>query len=430
MNIAMFTNTYLPHVGGVARSVSTLAEELRALGHAVLVVAPEFPGCHASTAEVFRAPAIQRFNGSDFSVNLPLPQGLSHKLQAFYPDLIHSHHPFLLGDTALRAGRARMIPVVFTHHTFYEAYTHYVPLDSPVLKRLAAQLSTEYADLCDAVIAPSESVARMLRDRGVRRPVSVVPTGIDTAFFALGDGRAFRRTRGIPEDALVVGHLGRLAKEKNLPYLARVLAKVLSSNPRAWGLVVGQGPCTRELEDIFEHQRCRERVVMPGPCCGHELADAYGAMNVFVFASQSETQGLVLAEAMAAGVPVVALDAPGAREIVRDHRNGRLLDAAAGEVEFATIVVDLLRDADRRGSYGAQARSDAQMFTRRACALSMLDVYRPLVLDYRRQKREVGGFSVWDRALARLGTERDLLAEKTVASLAAVFGELVHHPSH
>jgi len=174
MNICMLTNTYLPHVGGVARSVSTFAEEFRKRGHNVLVVAPNFPGKklpRRAEAIVERVAAIQNFNGSDFAVRLPLAAALSDRIDAFRADIIHAHHPFLLGETALRLAANRNVPVVFTHHTRYEDYTHYVGKDSPTLRHAAINLSTEFANLCDGVIAPSESIARLIAKRGVEVPV-------------------------------------------------------------------------------------------------------------------------------------------------------------------------------------------------------------------------------------------------------------------
>src|SRR3990172_3888517 len=127
MNIVMFTNTYTPHVGGVARSVEAFSGAYRRRGHRVLVVAPEFADQPQHEEDVVRIPAIQNFNGSDFSVVLPVPGSLDDVLDAFKPDIVHAHHPFLLGNTAVRVARFRELPLVFTHHTLYEQYTHYVP---------------------------------------------------------------------------------------------------------------------------------------------------------------------------------------------------------------------------------------------------------------------------------------------------------------
>ena len=170
MNILFFSNTGPPFVGGVERSLRSFAEEFRRLGHRVIMVIPEFKNAEKKEDDIIRVPAIQKFNGSDFSVPLPIPVALAKHLDDFVPHVIHSHHPFLLGDTALRIAAKHKIPVFFTHHTFYEQYTHYVPGDSPVFKRFIVALSTGYANLCDCVIAPSVSVKEEIQRRGVEVP--------------------------------------------------------------------------------------------------------------------------------------------------------------------------------------------------------------------------------------------------------------------
>lgn len=325
MNILIFTNTFTPHVGGVARSVEAFTEEYRRRGHRVLVVAPEYADMPQDEVGVVRVAAIQNFNASDFSVALPLHADLSYTLDDFQPDLVHSQHPFLLGMTALRVARYRELPLVFTHHTLYEQYTHYVPGDSPALKRFAIDLATRYANLCDQVFAPSESIQTLLRQRGVTKPIAVVPTGVRVEHFAHGDGGVVRREMGIPEDAFVVGHLGRLAPEKNLEFLAHAVAGFAGRHPQVHFLVIGAGPSELAVRAIFADAGMEKRLHVAGVLGQQRLADALHAMDVFAFASKSETQGMVLTEAMAAGLPVVALDAPGVREVVEDGQNGRLL---------------------------------------------------------------------------------------------------------
>ncbi|MDZ7809017.1 MAG: glycosyltransferase [Arhodomonas sp.] len=146
VNILMMTNTYLPRCRGRARSVASFTRAYRDRGHRVLVVAPEFAGTAEDEADVVRMPALQNFNGSDFSVVLPVPRFLEREVTRFEPDIIHSHHPFLIGSTALRLASLFGLPLVFTHHTMYERYTHYVPGDSAVLRRFVVQLSTSYAN--------------------------------------------------------------------------------------------------------------------------------------------------------------------------------------------------------------------------------------------------------------------------------------------
>ena len=231
MNILILTNTFTPHVGGVARSVEAFTAEYRKRGHRVLIVAPEFPDMPLDEVDVMRISAIQKFNASDFSVALPIHPQLGDAIDAFRPDIVHAQHPFLLGITALRLARHRGLPLVFTHHTLYEQYTHYIPGDSPALKRFAIELATRYANLTDQVFAPSESVRDLLLERGVTTPIAVVPTGVRLESFAQGDGLDFRRQTGIPETACVVGHLGRLAPEKNLEFLRQPEIKFRVGSP-------------------------------------------------------------------------------------------------------------------------------------------------------------------------------------------------------
>lgn len=256
MKIAMFTNTYLPHVGGVARSVNTYEMVFRRRGHDVRIIAPEFEDAEPSPY-VLRTPAIQKFNGSEFSVRLPQPGQIAEFLDEFQPDVLHSHHPFLLGDAALRAAWTRRLPLAFTHHTLYEQYTRYVPLDSDAMKRVAIQMATEYCNLCDCVIAPSESVAKLLSERGVTTPIESIPTGIDLDAFGAGDGAAFRRRFGVEKKAFVLGHVGRLAGEKNLAFLARAVARFLASRPTAKFVVVGAGSLRERSHRSFPNTRPR-----------------------------------------------------------------------------------------------------------------------------------------------------------------------------
>jgi 1,2-diacylglycerol 3-alpha-glucosyltransferase len=415
MKICMMTNTYLPHVGGVARSVSTFAEEFLRLGHEVLVVAPTFDGKPLpAKAEAFveRVPSLRNFNGSDFSVRLPLAAALSDRLEAFQADIMHAHHPFLLGDTALRVAMNKNVPILFTHHTRYEDYTHYVPFDSEGLKEVAINLPTQFANLCDGVVAPSESIARLLRKRGVRTPMSVIPTGIDVQAFASADGANFRRKQGIPADALVIGHVGRLATEKNLDYLANGVALFLKANAGARFLVVGDGPGRESLVAVFESHGVGDRLILAGKRTGRVLREAYRAMNIFAFASLSETQGMVVAEGMAAGLPVVALNAPGVREVVRDETNGFLLPTRAPTQEFATALDKLRAEPALREKFSHGASETAKQFSRGHCAARMIAFYEETRRATRR-RRLFNDLHPWAALLQRLGLEWDLLAAKT-----------------
>src|SRR5690606_31450022 len=205
----------------------------------------------------------------------------------------------------------------------YEQYTHYVPGNSTILRNFIIELGTSYANLSDQVFAPSDSIRKLLLKRGVKTPIEVVPTGVRIERFACGDSSVCRERLNIPVSSFVVGHMGRLAPEKNLRFLAEAVIRFLREREDAVFLLVGSGSMESELQKSFGDAGLQDRVFMAGVLQGQELADALTAMDVFVFASRSETQGMVLTEAMAAGTPVIALDASGAREVVRDGVSGR-----------------------------------------------------------------------------------------------------------
>lgn len=418
MNILILTNTFTPHVGGVARSVEAFTAEYRRRGHRVLLVAPEFSEMPEDEVDVVRINAIQNFNTSDFSVALPIHPQLSETIDAFRPDIVHSQHPFLLGNTALRLARHRELPLVFTHHTLYEQYTHYVPGNSPALKRFVIELATRYANLCDQVFAPSESIRDLLLERGVNKPIAVVPTGVCLEKFARGDGDAMRRELEIPADAFVVGHLGRLAPEKNLEFLTRALVDFISRNSRAHFLVVGTGPSEDAIREAFSNSGMEERLHITGILQQQRLSDALHAMDLFAFASTSETQGMVLTEAMAAGLPVVALDAPGAREVVKDRQNGRLLAEATVTTFSAALqwVADL--PAEKLQGLKQAALATAEAFSMPNSADKALACFGAL------ESRSIAAADCeeldWEEVMNFIKTEWDILKSVAVAGDAAM----------
>ena len=424
MNICMFTNTYLPHVGGVAKSVSLFSEDLISLGHKVLVIAPIFAekGNGDRPEEILRVPAIQNFNGSDFSARIAVPFLISSRIKNFEPDVIHSHHPYLLGDAALRTARRYGIPLIFTHHTLYEQYTHYISMDSDQMKQFIINISTNYANLCDRVIAPSRSVGELIRERGVAVPVVEIPTGVDLGFFKRGSRKRFRNRYGIPAGEKVVGHVGRLATEKNIPFLAEAVANALKTRKGIF-LVVGEGESEEEIRNTFAQCGLENRLLMTGVKSGMELVDAYSAMDMFVFTSHSETQGLVLAEAMAAGIPVVALEASGVREVVVDGKNGFLLPRDTSEAAFSHAIERLLEDQDLLQSLKKNAVRTAQAFSRKRCAERLLLIYESALAETPSQVWNSNQFAAWDKLLRAISVEWELLSEKASALVSSLTGE-------
>ncbi|AQT70139.1 GDP-mannose-dependent alpha-mannosyltransferase [Anaerohalosphaera lusitana] len=402
----MMTNTYAPYFGGVDKSIRTFTQCFREKGHQVLIVAPKADQDYKEEG-VVRVSAIKNFNDIGFPATLPLPGSLHKHIEKFQPEIVHSHFPFLIGSTAMRIAARYDLPLVFTYHTMYERYIHNVNLTSDRVRQFVITFTKGYANLCDQVIAPSNSVADVLRKRGVKTPITVIPTGVDTDKYAQGDGARFRQQVGLDPDDFVVGHVGRLAEEKNLKFLCQSAKKFLQAKPDAKLLIVGDGPSRKNLESLFDGTDVADRAVFAGMKSDQDLIDSYHAADVFAFSSLTETQGMVLAEAMAAGCPVVALKAPGVNDVLEHGSNGYLLEEDSDCDRFARMLSkyhDL--SEDEKGSMRSAARQTAEDYSMNNCSDKMLAEYESVLSHKRRdpEKRERN----WTLLLESLKAEWDL----------------------
>jgi len=351
--------------------------------------------------DIFRISALQKFGGSDFSVPIPLSTNLAKKLDEFRPDIIHSHHPFLLGGTALRVASTRNLPIVYTYHTRYDLYGHYVIKNSEATKRLALALSVGYAELCDAVIAPSNSMAAFLAPKIRNTRTVVIPTGVNIEKLGSTDTTGIREEYGIPDDTFVVGHVGRLAQEKNLKFLTDAIVDFLRGRDSAHAVITGDGEMADQMRDAFAEAGLSNRAHMIGFKTGKHLARAYAAMDVFAFSSVSETQGLVLIEAMAAGVPVVALDANGVCDVVVDRVNGRLLANDASTSAFSKSL-NWVADSSTTdiNELETNAKETADQFSQLKTVQKTLELYSSLINA--QPVRAKIAHSTWEDAKRRL----------------------------
>jgi glycosyltransferase involved in cell wall biosynthesis len=368
MRVGLFTNNYLPFRGGVATAVETLRRGLETLGHRTWIFAPAAPSPQADPPYVFRYPSIPAPTYPGFSLPLPVSRRLGRIARALDLDVIHVHHPFLLGLTGRRLARSQGRPLVFTYHTRYEKYAHYVPLPPRLVRRLAVRLACRFADSADLVVAPSEHVAETLRRRGVSAPVAVIPSGVDLELFSPASRERARHRLGLPADGLICLYTGRLDREKSLERVLDAFESVAAAVSTATLHLVGRGSQGPALERRAAASRARRRIVFHGGLAPEALPDYYRAADLFLFASETETQGLVLAEAHACGLPAVAVRASGVDEVVTDGETGILTKAETGEM--ADAAIGLLLDAGRRASMGLAGRRlvEARFAAPRQCA--------------------------------------------------------------
>jgi 1,2-diacylglycerol 3-alpha-glucosyltransferase len=358
MRVGLFTNNYLPFRGGVTTSVETLRQGLEALGHRVWVFAPAARAPFQDPPFVFRYPSLPAPTYPGFALPLPVSPRIARTARRLELDVIHAQHPFLLGVTARRLARRLGCPLVFTYHTRYEKYAHYVPLHQPLVQALAIRLSCRFARSVDLVIAPGQRIAEMLRRRAVTTPVTVVPTGVPVERFAPGSRLAARARLGLPPSALVCLYVGRLDREKSVDRVIEAFGLVVGTVSGAWLWLVGQGSHAEALRRRAADSPARERIRFHGGVDREELPPFYQAADLFLFASETETQGLVLAEAHACGLPAVAVRASGVDEVIRDGETGLLTKPDA--MDLADAAIGLLLDPRRRLAMSAAARTVAE----------------------------------------------------------------------
>ncbi len=376
MRILHVSDVYFPRVNGVSTSIRTFRAELDALGHPSVLVCPAYPGA-PDEAGVLRIPArAVPLDPEDRAMRWADLRALPRTLAREPFDLVHIQTPFLAHYAGLRLARARGVPAVATYHTLFEEYLHhYVPLAPRLLTRaLARRFSRGQCNALDAVVVPSAPMRAALAAYGVTAPMEIIPTGIPLADFARGDGAAFRARHGIRADRPMLLYVGRVAHEKNIGFLVDVLGEVRKRVPDALLVICGEGPAEAGLRQHVARLALEGNVAFVGYLDrATTLLDCYRAADLFVFASRTETQGLVLLESMAAGTPVVAIAEMGTRDVLREGEGARVAppDAAA----FASIAVRLIHDRAEREALAAAAPRYAAQWGARATAERMAAFY-------------------------------------------------------
>ncbi|MDQ2940813.1 MAG: glycosyltransferase [Chloroflexota bacterium] len=389
MRVAIFTETYLPYVSGVTVSTEALARGLGRAGHEVLLVAPRpRRGADPGSAGAVGPEPIYAWLPSyepavlvppGYRMPIPVAWGAGRRAAiAFEPQIVHTQSPFASGLLANEVSRRLSAPLVFTHHTRFADYRHYLgALAAPATGALDAHLRRFWAG-CAAVVAPSSDLAAEISERlGAAGPrVRVIPTGIDLQVISRLESIDSRPDAGWPAESVVVAALGRLAREKNLDLLVDAFATAAAGEPKLRLLLIGGGPLEAPLRRRVERAGIAPRVHFAGK---QPHAIALGMLkgaDLFAFASQTETQGLVLAEALASGLPIVTLDGPGVADSVRHGIDGLVLHEAA---ELSRAIGALSADAARRGSMAAAARDGAERFAAERRMGEMEDLYRELL---------------------------------------------------
>jgi len=381
MKILFISDVYFPRVNGVSTSIETFHRNLRLLGHIVHVIAPDYATPSPDETDIMRVPARRiPFDPEDRLMSFKWAMNQHTKIRSENYDLIHVQTPFVAHYLGVKLSRMLGIPCVETYHTFFEEYLHhYVPLvPKGVTRFIATRFSRHQGNNLDGMVVPSEPMRKILTGYGITTPTKVIPTGIEPASFVLGDRAAFRVKHGIPQDRPVMLFVGRVAHEKNIGFLLKVVDRIRHEIPNILFIIAGEGPASKNLEHEVEDLRISENVLFVGYLDRPgELNNCYRAADVFVFSSRTETQGLVLLEAMAQGVPVVAIAELGTRDVLRE---GLGVWIAQEELtDFSGKVVKLLGDKQGRLALGESGREYASKWSAQKQAKRMLNFYEGIL---------------------------------------------------
>jgi glycosyltransferase involved in cell wall biosynthesis len=379
MKVLMISDVYFPRINGVSTSIQTFVETVSEYGIEVTLVAPEYPNGIEQTEVLRVASRRVPFDPEDRLMRRRDLARLPERLKGRHFDLVHVQTPFVAHYAGLKLSNERRIPCLATYHTHFEEYFyHYLPLLPAPLARFATRrLVRSQCNALDAVIAPSRAMRDALQKYGVTTPIHVLPTGIPMEKFTTGDRCGFRRQQGIGEDDPLALYVGRVAHEKNLPFLLKALTAALKTLPNLRLVIAGEGPALEGLKRQANAMDIVRNVMFVGYLDRQrELPSCYAAADLFVFSSKTETQGLVLLEAMAMGLPTLGIPAMGAAEILGPERGA--VCAPDDMIGFAERMCALLMDRPRLAVLSVEARKFAGEWAAPERARQLAELYQQL----------------------------------------------------
>ena len=378
MRILYISDVFFPRVNGVSTSMQTFRYELERLGHEVEMIAPSYGPDGNSGYGIFRMPSrTVLFDPEDRMMGMRGILGLEGELRRRNFDIIHIQTPFVAHYAGTRLSRRLNVPRIETYHTFFEEYLyHYVPfLPGRWLRFAARRFSRAQCNEVDAVVVPSTAMREVLEGYGVITRMEVLPTGIQLERFQGGDGMRFRAMHDIPDKRPLLLHVGRVAFEKNIGFLLRMVNHVKKAVPDVLFVIAGEGTALPSLRREVQNLGLLDNVLFVGNMDREGgLLDCYRAADIKVFASRTETQGLVLLEAMALGVPVVSTAVMGTKDVLQPGCGAEI--AAEDEQTFAAVVLRVLGDRGLAARLSEAGREYVKSWSAAAMARRMADLYQ------------------------------------------------------
>lgn len=389
LRIGFFTDFYLPMVNGAVVSIELLVRSLRAAGHHVTVFAPRFPGYRDFDEEVHRIPAVRYLQIPPVYIAVPGTPRVTLELRRTQLDILHVHSPLSIGLLAYFTARVKKVPLIYTNHCSITDYTHYLKVGGqtrPVIWA-AGKFSSASANLSDQVVVPSAKFKRVLQEQNVHRPIHIIPYGIELGnFYEKKPIGAYRSQLGMGPDAHLLLYVGRLAPEKRVDILIEAFAYVAARFPDAYLVIAGDGDTRPGLEAQAAATGYSGRIRFLGMVSRNDLPNLLHDAALFLSASTSETQCIALLEAIAAGLPVVA--------VWDDAFDGMLVDGVNGYIaprdpeSFGVTICNLLADRAARQRFGQNSTELSRKFSIEAQVSALTELYRATIQANSEIRRE------------------------------------------
>ncbi|MEK6646391.1 MAG: glycosyltransferase [Candidatus Firestonebacteria bacterium] len=379
MNIGIFTDDYLPSVDGAVTSIITFAKEFKKLGHTVYIIAPEYPNYTDEEKNIIRLKSIPAPFPPKYRWCLSWLVNLEEKLKGIDLDIIHIQSPFPVGFLGIKEARKRKIPIVNTYHTLYPAYIlSYMTFLPKWAGKIVEKYSAWACNKSDLIISPSPQMKDALVEYGVTAKIEVLPTGIDLEkLLVKSDADDFKKKYKIGSDERILLFMGRLGREKNVEFLIKALPKIIEKVPNVRLVISGEGVAKDEILNTAKSLGVIDKVLLLGFLSHNDWINAYGAAELFTFASLTETQGLVLLEAMALNTPVVAVGAMGVLDVMKNERGGLLSKVDTND--FADKVVKILTDKELYQRKLKEAKELALEMSSKTMSDKLLALYEGLL---------------------------------------------------
>ena len=395
MRIAFFTNCYKPLVNGVVTSISSLKEAYERKGHEVYIFAPRVEDYVDQEKNVFRYRSVNITSKVKFPLPIPLSFKVKKVITEFNPDIIHIHHPFLLSSVAIMYGKKLGIPKILTLHTQYEQYAYYIyPIPERVTQEVIKIIISNLAYKTDCITTPSASMKELIEDYGIKNRIEVIPNAIHLISFREDDElkrTEIKRKYNLKEDDKIILFVGRVASEKSIDKIIKALAII---KKRGIGkeklLIVGNGPAMDELKQLTQSLKVEEDVIFAGTVSYEEIQHYYKMAYVFTIASTTETFGIVTIEALASGVPVVAVEAPGAADILTDGLDGLLVDDDVEKI--ANALEKIIKEPELREKLSGGALKTSEKYNIDTISERMLNLYRKVIKMKNSETKEKKNF--------------------------------------